>query len=400
MFRPLFRARSGKLGELNGYAEEQMSGQKTVRAYSMEPNMIRRFAAKNKIAADAYYNADYHGTLVGPTVNLINNISLTLVSVFGCLLYMNGAIHLGDVSSFVLYSRKFSGPINETANIVNELQSAAAAAERVFRLLDAPEETPDLPDAVRFGRDGVPVHGHVETHAVQFGYDPAKTIIHDLSIDVKPGTTVAIVGPTGAGKTTIINLIMRFYDPDSGTIRLEGYDTKSAVRSTLRRSFTMVLQDTWLFSGTIAENIAYGADHPVTREEVERAAVTAGIDSFIRSLPQGYDTPLIDEGVNISKGQKQLLTIARAMVSDAPVLILDEATSHVDSMTEMRIQEAMRHLMQGRTAFVIAHRLSTVRDADCILVLREGRVIESGTHDALMEKKSFYYSLHNSQYDG
>ena len=400
MFRPLFRARSGKLGELNGYAEEQMSGQKTVRAYSMEPNMIRRFAAKNKIAADAYYNADYHGTLVGPTVNLINNISLTLVSVFGCLLYMNGAIHLGDVSSFVLYSRKFSGPINETANIVNELQSAAAAAERVFRLLDAPEEVPDLPDAVRFGRDGVPVHGHVETHAVQFGYDPAKTIIHDLTIDVKPGTTVAIVGPTGAGKTTIINLIMRFYDPDSGTIRLEGYDTKSAVRSTLRRSFTMVLQDTWLFSGTIAENIAYGADHPVTRVEVERAAVTAGIDSFIRSLPQGYDTPLVDEGVNISKGQKQLLTIARAMVSDAPVLILDEATSHVDSMTEMRIQEAMRHLMLGRTAFVIAHRLSTVRDADCILVLREGRVIESGTHDALMEKKGFYYSLHNSQYDG
>ena len=259
---------------------------------------------------------------------------------------------------------------------------------------------PDLPDAVRFGRDGIPVRGHVETHAVRFGYEPAKTIIHDLTIDVKPGTTVAIVGPTGAGKTTIINLIMRFYDPDSGTIHLEGYDTKSAVRSTLRRSFTMVLQDTWLFSGTIAENIAYGADHPVTREAIERAAVTAGIDSFIRSLPQGYDTPLVDEGVNISKGQKQLLTIARAMVSDAPVLILDEATSHVDSMTEMRIQEAMRHLMRGRTSFVIAHRLSTVRDADCILVLREGRVIESGTHDALMEKKGFYYSLHNSQYDG
>ena len=400
MFRPLFRARSGKLGELNGYAEEQMSGQKTVRAYSVEPVMIRRFAEKNKIAADAYYNADYHGTLVGPTVNLINNISLTLVSVFGCLLYMKGAIHLGDVSSFVLYSRKFSGPINETANIVNELQSAAAAAERIFRLLDAPEEDADLPDAVYFGNDGVHVQGHVETEKVRFGYDPAKTVIHDLSVDITPGKTVAIVGPTGAGKTTIINLIMRFYDPDAGVIRLEGYDTKAAVRATLRQSFTMVLQDTWLFSGTIAENIAYGAEHPVTRAEIESAAVTAGIDSFIRSLPQGYDTPLVDEGVNISKGQKQLLTIARAMVSYAPVLILDEATSHVDSMTEMRIQEAMRRLMQNRTSIVIAHRLSTVRDADCILVLRDGRVIESGTHDALMEKKGFYFSLHNSQYDG
>ncbi len=400
MFRPLFRARSGKLGELNGYAEEQMSGQKTVRAYSVEPVMIRRFAEKNKIAADAYYNADYHGTLVGPTVNLINNISLTLVSVFGCLLYMKGAIHLGDVSSFVLYSRKFSGPINETANIVNELQSAAAAAERIFRLLDAPEEDADLPDAVCFGNDSVQVQGHVETEKVRFGYDPAKTVIHDLSVDITPGKTVAIVGPTGAGKTTIINLIMRFYDPDAGVIRLEGYDTKAAVRATLRQSFTMVLQDTWLFSGTIAENIAYGAEHPITRAEIESAAVAAGIDSFIRSLPQGYDTPLVDEGVNISKGQKQLLTIARAMVSYAPVLILDEATSHVDSMTEMRIQEAMHHLMQNRTSIVIAHRLSTVRDADCILVLRDGRVIESGTHDALMEKRGFYFSLHNSQYDG
>ena len=400
MFRPLFRARSGKLGELNGYAEEQMSGQKTVRAYSVEPVMIRRFAEKNKIAADAYYNADYHGTLVGPTVNLINNISLTLVSVFGCLLYMKGAIHLGDVSSFVLYSRKFSGPINETANIVNELQSAAAAAERIFRLLDAPEEDADLPDAVCFGNDSVQVQGHVETEKVRFGYDPAKTVIHDLSVDITPGKTVAIVGPTGAGKTTIINLIMRFYDPDAGVIRLEGYDTKAAVRATLRQSFTMVLQDTWLFSGTIAENIAYGAEHPVTRAEIESAAVAAGIDSFIRSLPQGYDTPLVDEGVNISKGQKQLLTIARAMVSYAPVLILDEATSHVDSMTEMRIQEAMHRLMQNRTSIVIAHRLSTVRDADCILVLRDGRVIESGTHDALMEKRGFYFSLHNSQYDG
>ena len=396
-FRPLFRARSGKLGELNGYAEECLSGQKTVRAYSAEPSMIARFSEKNQSAADAYFKTDYYGTMVGPTVNLINNISLTLVSVFGSLLYLIGGISIGDVSSFVLYSRKFSGPINESANIINELQSAAAAAERVFRLLDEVEEAPDKENAVVFGKD-IPVDGKVDIEHVDFGYTPDKQVIHDLTMNVKPGMTAAIVGPTGAGKTTIINLLMRFYDPDCGEIRMEGKDIAKANRSSVRRSYTMVLQDTWLFSGTIADNIAYGSPREVSREEIEKAAKAAGIHSFIAGLPDGYDTILTDEGVNISKGQKQLLTIARAMISDAPVLILDEATSNVDSMTEMRIQNAMNELMEGRTSFVIAHRLSTVRSADVIFVLKDGRVIEHGNHDELMAQKGFYYSLHNAQF--
>ena len=397
LFRPLFRARSGKLGELNGYAEECLSGQKTVRAYSEEPVMIERFAGRNKIAADAYFKADYYGTMVGPTVNFINNISLALVSVFGSLLFLAGGISIGDVSSFVLYSRKFSGPINEAANIINELQSAAAAAERVFRLLDEAEESPDVPDAFVFGKDG-PVAGQVDAEAVNFGNTPERRVIHDLTLHVKPGMTAAIVGPTGAGKTTIISLLMRFYDPDTGEIRLDGQAIAEANRSSVRRSYTMVLQDTWLFSGTIADNIAYGSPRPVSRAQIEAAARAAGIDSFIRGLPDGYDTILTDEGVNISKGQKQLLTIARAMISDAPVLILDEATSNVDSMTEMRIQSAMTDLMANRTSFVIAHRLSTVRSADVIFVLQHGRVIEQGTHDELMAAGGFYYSLHSAQF--
>ncbi len=397
VFRPLFRARSGKLGELNGYAEECLSGQKTVRAYNAEDEMCIRFAKRNQIAADAYFKADYYGTMVGPTVNFINNISLTLVSVFGSLLYLAGGISIGNVSSFVLYSRKFSGPINETANIINELQSAAAAAERVFRLLDEAEESPDDIDAPELGRQ-TPVKGRVDVEHVNFGYDKERQIIHDLCMNIKPGMTAAIVGPTGAGKTTIINLLMRFYDPNSGKVKLEDCDIAHAVRSSVRRSYTMVLQDTWLFSGTIADNIAYGSPREVSREEIEKAARAAGIHSFIERLPHGYDTVLTDEGVNISKGQKQLLTIARAMISDAPILILDEATSNVDSMTEMRIQTAMSGLMEGRTSFVIAHRLSTVKNADIIFVLRDGQVIEHGSHDELMSQKGFYYSLHSAQF--
>ncbi|MBO5275342.1 MAG: ABC transporter ATP-binding protein [Clostridia bacterium] len=403
-FRPLFRARSGKLGELNGYAEECLSGQKTVRAYSAEPTMIARFARRNESAANAYFNADYYGTMVGPTINFINNVSLGLVSVFGSLFYLSGGIMLEGVASYVLYSRKFSGPINEAANIINELQSAAAAAERVFRLLDEEEETPDEDNAVVFTKskadDGKFVSGKVDIEDVNFSYTKDKQIIHDLTMNVRPGMTAAIVGQTGAGKTTIINLLMRFYDPDSGDIRLEGENIAKANRLSVRRSYTMVLQDTWLFSGTIAENIAYGSPREVSRDEIVSAAKSAGIHSFITALPHGYDTVITDEGVNISKGQKQLLTIARAMISDAPVLILDEATSNVDSMTEMRIQSAMSKLMAGRTSFVIAHRLSTVRSADVIFVLRDGRVIEHGNHDELMAQKGFYYSLHNSQFEG
>jgi len=394
--RPLFRARSAKLGELNGYAEEMLSGQRTIRAYGREKEMIARFDKRNTDAVDAYYKADYYGTLVGPTVNFINNLSLTLVSVFGALSYLAGTITLGNVSSFVLYSRKFSGPINETANIISELQSAASAAERVFRLLDDEEELADMARAYGF----TDVKGEIEAENVRFGYDPEIPVIKNLNIRTKPGQVIAIVGPTGAGKTTIINLLMRFYDVDSGEIRLDGVPIREAQRSSLRRAYTMVLQDTWLFSGTIRDNIAYGASGEVTEERIRTAAKAAGIDSFIRGLPDGYDTVITDDGVNISKGQRQLLTIARAMMSDAPMLILDEATSNVDSRTEMRIQEAMLALMRGRTCFVIAHRLSTVRGADTILVLKDGEVIEAGNHDELMAMEGFYHSLFHSQFKG
>jgi len=394
--RPLFRARSAKLGELNGYAEEMLSGQRTIRAYGREREMIARFDRRNTDAVDAYFKADYYGSMVGPAVNFINNLSLTMVSVFGALLYLGGAISLGNISSFVLYSRKFSGPINETANIISELQSAASAAERVFRLLDEEEELPDTENAYTFTR----VRGEIEAEHVRFGYEADKPIIKDLNLKTKPGQVIAIVGPTGAGKTTIINLLMRYYDVDSGEIRLDGVPIRQGKRQSLRRSYTMVLQDTWLFSGTIRENIAYGAAGEVTDARVEEAARAAEIHSFIESLPNGYDTVITDDGVNISKGQRQLLTIARAMMSDAPMLILDEATSNVDSRTEMRIQKAMLRLMEGRTSFVIAHRLSTVRDADVILVLRDGVVIESGSHDELMAMEGFYHSLFYSQFKG
>ena len=394
--RPLFRARSAKLGELNGYAEEMLSGQRTIRAYGREEEMIGRFNRRNTDAVDAYYKADYYGSMVGPTVNSINNLSLTMVSVFGALLYLGGSISLGNISSFVLYSRRFSGPINEMANIISELQSAASAAERVFRLLDEEEELPDVANAYGFEN----VKGEIEAEAVQFGYDVDRLIIKDLHLKTKPGQVVAIVGPTGAGKTTIINLLMRYYDVDSGEIRLDGVPIREAQRATLRRSYTMVLQDTWLFTGTIRDNIAYGASGEVTEERIREAAKAAGIHSFIEGLPDGYDTVITDDGVNISKGQRQLMTIARAMMSDAPMLILDEATSNVDSRTEMRIQEAMLRLMRGRTCFVIAHRLSTVRDADVILVLRDGVVIEQGSHDELMAMEGFYHSLFFSQFKG
>lgn len=394
--RPLFRARSAKLGELNGYAEEMLSGQRTIRAYGREREMIARFGRRNDDAVDAYYRADYYGTLVGPTVNFINNLSLTLISVFGALLYLGGAISLGNISSFVLYSRKFSGPINETANIISELQSAASAAERVFRLLDEEEELADVAQAYGF----TAVRGEIEAENVRFGYDPAYPVIRHLNLKAEAGQVVAIVGPTGAGKTTIINLLMRYYDVDSGEIRLDGVPIRQAKRASLRRSFTMVLQDTWLFTGTIRDNIAYGAQGNVTEERIRTAARAAGIHSFIEGLPDGYDTVVTDEGVNISKGQRQLITIARAMMSDAPMLILDEATSNVDSRTEMRIQSAMLELMRGRTCFVIAHRLSTVRDADVILVLKDGEIIEHGTHDELLAMKGFYHSLFYSQFKG
>lgn len=405
--RPLFRTRAAKLGQLNGYAEEMLSGQRSIRAYRREKVIVGRFDERNNDAVDSYYRADYHGAVIGPAVNFINNISIALITMLGGIFYMlwlgneQGimqvmplfVISLGGVSKFVQYSRKFSGPINEFANIMNDLQSALSAAERVFRLLDEKPERADDVVSADFGDVG----GEVDFSDVSFGYDPGKTIIHDLNIHAPPGSTVAIVGPTGAGKTTIINLLMRFYDVNRGCITVDGLDVKTVSRSRLRRCFTMVLQDTWLFCGSIRDNIAYGREG-ASDEEIVGAARSARIDSFIESLPDGYDTVLSDDGINLSKGQKQLITIARAMLSDSPMLILDEATSNVDSRTEINIQKAMRTLMKGRTCFVIAHRLSTIQNADVILVLRDGKVIEQGSHDELMKAGGFYSSLYNSQF--
>lgn len=391
--RPLFRRRSAKLGELNGFVEEMISGQKTLRAYSQEENTIEKLDRQNDETVEAYYKADYYGSLVGPSVNFVNNLSLSLVSFFGAVLYLGGSISIGNISSFVLYSRKFSGPINEVANIIGELQSAFSAAERVFRLLDEPPEPADAPDAA----DRKAVDGEVELSHVSFGYTPDRQIIKDLSLRVPKGALVVIVGPTGAGKTTIINLLMRFYDVDSGEIRLDGCPVRGLTRRSLRLNYSMVLQDTWLFSGTVFENIAYGSE-TATRADVERVCRACGIHEYIMTLPEGYDTVLDDDGSNISKGQKQLMTIARAMLLDASLLILDEATSNVDTRTELRIQEAMRALMADKTCFVIAHRLSTIRGADMILVVRDGEIVERGTHDTLMQADTFYKQLYDAQF--
>ena len=402
--RPLFSARSRKLGELNGYAEEMLSGGSSIEAYGRAGVISRRFDARNEDAMDAYYRAEHYGATLGPFVNLINNLSMSLVAMFGGILYMLSVggrvaeasaffITLGGVAQFVQYSRKFAGPINEFANILHEFQSAFSAAERVFRIIDEKSEAPDAPDAIEKKKVG----GSVELDDITFGYTENKTILKNVSFAAECGKTVAVVGPTGAGKTTVINLLMRFYDPSSGEIRMDGVPALKIKRADLRRAYTMVLQDTWLFCDTIYANIVYGKEN-ATREEVKAAAKAARIDSYIESLPDGYDTVLTDDGVNISKGQRQLITIARALLSDAPMLILDEATSNVDSLTEIKIQEAMKTLMQGRTCFVIAHRLSTIKNADVILVIRDGRITERGSHDELLAAGGFYSALYNSQF--
>lgn len=391
--RPLFSARSKKLGEMNGYVEEILFGQKTIQAYEKEEYFAKEFQGRNEESIEAYYKADYQAALNMPSVTLITNLSLALVSMFGALLFLQGDFSLGFLASFILYSRRFSGPINEIAGIIAELQSALSAAERVFHLLEQPSEPADNPDAYVLDN----VKGEVEFDDISFAYVPEQPIIKNFNLVVNPGNLTAIVGPTGAGKTTLINLLMRFYEPQKGEIRIDGYSSRNVTRKSLRQSFAMVLQDTWLFQGTIRENIAYGKPE-ASLDDIKKVAQAAHIDEFIESQPEGYDAIISDGASNLSQGQKQLITIARAMLLDSPMLILDEATSNVDSRTEIAIQDAMNKLIKGRTSFVIAHRLSTIQNADHILLIKDGQIKEQGTHLELLSRNGDYAQLYHAQF--
>ncbi len=392
--RPLYSKRSAAYGDMNGFAEEMFSGQKTILAYANEDRVTDNFSGINGAAAEAYKNSDGLGITMGPTIGMINNFGLSAIGMGGAVLYLLKIVGLEQISTFVLYSRKFSGPINEISNIINEIYSALAAAERVFEFLDEPEEPEDVPDAQELSD----CRGEVRVDDVCFGYTPDKLILKHVALEAAPGQTIAIVGPTGAGKTTIINLLMRFYDVNSGSIFVDGRESREYTMDSLRRSYAMVLQDTWVFNGTIFDNIAYGKEN-ATEEEVIAAAKAAMIHGYIMRLPQGYKTVISEDGGNISKGQKQLLTIARAMLYNTSMLILDEATSNVDTTTERQVQKAIRGLMRGKTSFVIAHRLSTVQNADKILVIDHGNLVEQGSHEELMARRGFYYKLYASQYE-
>lgn len=392
--RPLYRLRSLAYGEMNGFAEEMFTGQKTILAYAHEDYVCDRFEEINRNAAEAYRDADSLGMTMGPTIGMISNIGLSAIGLGGAMLYMNGIVGIGQISSFILYSRKFSGPINEISNIINEIFSALAAAERVFQLLDEAEEVKDIEGAT----DLVNAEGSVEARDVDFGYLKNKIVLKDFDMKAEPGQTIAIVGHTGAGKTTIINLLMRFYDVNKGAIFVDEKEATAYTLQSLRKNYSMVLQDTWVFNGTIFDNIAYGKEN-ATMEEVVEAAKAAHIHNYIMRLPKGYNTVISEDGGNISKGQKQLITIARAMLYDTSMLILDEATSNVDTSTERKVQKAMRSLMAGKTSFIIAHRLSTIRNADNILVVDKGNVVEQGDHDYLMNRRGAYYALYRSQFE-
>lgn len=390
-----FAGQQKKLGELNGHVEEMYTGHLLVKAFGREGESIERFNSINEELYAAGWKAQFISGIIMPLMMFINNIGYVLICVFGGILVTRGAIQIGDMQAFIQYSKQFTHPIAQTASIANILQSTVASAERVFELLDETEEIPDKAPAavIKLFR------GEVRFRDVRFSYTEDIPLIENMNIDVAMGQTVAIVGPTGAGKTTLVNLLMRFYDIGCGVITVDDIDIMDLKRGDLRGIFGMVLQDTWLFNGTIRNNIAYGRPG-ATDEDVISAAITANADHFIRTLPEGYDTVLNEEASNLSQGQKQLLTIARAILADPAILILDEATSSVDSRTELLIQKAMGALMKGRTIFVIAHRLSTIREADLILVMNEGRIIEKGNHKELLAKDGFYAELYNSQFAG
>lgn len=388
-----FGSQQKELGKMNGHVEEVYSGHKIIKAFNREKISIEEFEEINKRLYNAGWKAQFVSGIIMPLMQFINNVAYVAIAVAGGLFVTGGTITIGDIQAFTRYIRQFTQPISQVANIVNILQSTAASAERVFELLDEDEEVKESENPISLDN----VKGHVTFENVKFGYSDDNILITDMNIEAKPGETVAIVGPTGAGKTTLINLLMRFYDVNSGAIKIDDVDIREMTRKELRNTFGMVLQDTWLFNGSIRDNIAYGVEN-ATFEEVVEAAKAANADHFIRTLPEGYDTILNEEASNISQGQKQLLTIARAILSNPSILILDEATSSVDTRTEVFIQKAMNKLMEGRTSFVIAHRLSTVKDADLILVMKQGNVIEKGNHKELLEAKGFYADLYNSQF--
>jgi ABC-type multidrug transport system fused ATPase/permease subunit len=390
-----FAAQQKELGKLSGHVEEMYTGHKIVKAFGREKDSIEKFEAINENLYDSGWRAQFISGIMFPLMNFISNLGYVGISIVGGLWITKNLLGLGDILAFVQYSRSFTMPIAQTANIANVIQSTIACAERVFEVLDESEEIPDSPNAkvIEFPK------GEVRFEHVDFLYKEGIPLIEDMNLDVRPGHTVAIVGPTGAGKTTLVNLLMRFYEINAGKITIDGVDIKDIKRYGLRKMFGMVLQDTWLFNGTIKDNIAYGKQGS-TMEEIVRAAKAAHADHFIRTLPDGYNTVLNEEATNISQGQKQLLTIARAIIADPTIMILDEATSSVDTRTEVLIQKAMANLMKGRTSFVIAHRLSTIRDAELILVMNKGRIIEMGNHRDLLAKGGFYAELYNSQFAG
>ncbi len=388
-----FEAQWARTGTLNGFVEEVHTGHGLVKIFGHQAEAIATFDEENAGLYEASFRAQFISGIIQPTINFIGNLNYVAIAVIGGVQVANGTMSLGDVQAFIQYSRQFTMPIIQTASIANVLQSAVASAERVFELLDEPEEIPDTATPRRLRA----ATGRITLEGVSFRYKPDVPLIEDLHLDVRPGQTVAIVGPTGAGKTTLVNLLMRFYEIDAGTIKVDGIDIRELTRDDLRRTFGMVLQDAWLFGGTIRENIAYG-DEEATEEQMVAAAQAAHVDHFVRTLPAGYDAHVDDDATSLSQGEKQLMTIARAFLADPPILILDEATSSVDTRTEVLIQRAMARLMKGRTSFVIAHRLSTIRDADTILVMDHGRIIEQGTHEQLLAARGFYFDLYNSQF--